>query len=261
MALLRTVVYLIVAVMLLPVLIIVPVALTTVPRISFPPVGVGLRWFAAVLNDPILLQSVYRSFWLAIAAAVLGIVIAMPAAFAFERGNFRGRHMVELLLTGPRMIPQIVLALGLLIWLEHIGLGASFPGLLAAHLVLTVPYAFSTLLVSVATLDRRLEWSSAVLGASPLYTFRRVVMPQLKTGVIAALIFGFILSFNNVTLALFISDISNHTMPVELFNRMYIGGMTPVVPAFAVLLALCGVALFVVLDLKVGVYRYLAGGR
>ena len=137
----------------------------------------------------------------------------------------------------------------------------SFAGLLAGHLVLTVPYAFSTLLVSVATLDRRLEWSSAVLGASPLYTFCRVVLPQIKTGMIAALIFGFILSFNNVTLALFISDIGARTMPVELFNRMYIGGMTPVVPAFAVLLALCGVVLFVVLDLKVGVYRYLAGGR
>ena len=261
MALLRSIVYLIVALMLLPVLIIIPAALTTAPHISFPPVGIGLRWFAAVLEDSILLQSVGRSFWLAATAAVLGVVIAMPAAFAFERGSFRGRHAMELLLTGPRMIPQIVLALGLLIWLEHLGLAATSPGLLAAHLVLTVPYAFSTLLVSVATLDRRLEWSSEVLGATPLQTFCRVVLPQLKTGVIAALIFGFILSFNNVTLALFISDIGQRTMPVELFNRMYIGGMTPVIPAFAVLLALCGVVVFVVLDLKVGVFRYLAGGR
>ncbi len=261
MALLRSIVYLIVVLMLLPVAIIIPVALTTAPRISFPPVGLGLHWFAAVLDDPILLQSVGRSFWLAVAAALLGTAIALPAALACERGRFPGCHLVELLLTGPRMIPQIVLALGLLIWLEHLGLAATFLGLLAAHLVLTVPYAFSTMLVSVATLDRRLEWSSAVLGASPVYTFCRVVLPQLKTGVIAAVIFGFILSFNNVTLALFISDIGDRTTPVELFNRMYIGGMTPIVPAFAVLLALCGVVLFVVLDVKVGVYRYLAGGR
>ena len=90
MALLRSIVYLIVVLMLLPVVIIIPVALTTVPRISFPPVGIGLHWFAAVLDDPILLQSVGRSFWLAVAAAVLGVLIALPAAFAFGRGSFRG---------------------------------------------------------------------------------------------------------------------------------------------------------------------------
>jgi len=159
------------------------------------------------------------------------------------------------------MIPQIVLVLGLLDYFERIGLAETFIGLLAAHLVVTVPFAFRTLLVSVATLDRRLEWSSEVLGASPVRTFLRVVLPQLKTGMIAAAIFGFVLSFNNVTLALFLSGIGQRTLPVEMFNRMYVGGMTPVIPAISFVLALCGIVLFVVLDRTVGVFRYLGGAR
>lgn len=157
------------------------------------------------------------------------------------------------------MMPQIVLALALLVFFEAIGLAESFVGLVISHLVITIPFAFRTLLVSVATLDRRLEWSSDVLGASPTQTFLRVMAPQLKTGLIAALIFTFILSFNNVTLALFLSGFGERTLPVEMFQRMNVGGMTPVIPAISFVLALIGVVLFVFLDRTIGVYRFLAG--
>jgi putative spermidine/putrescine transport system permease protein len=124
--------------------------------------------------------------------------------------------------------------------------------------VITIPFAFRTLLVSVATLDRRLEASSDVLGATPLQTFRLIVLPQLKTGLIASFIFTFILSFNNVTLALFLSGIGQRTLPVEMFTRMNVAGMTPVIPAISFVLSVLGVMLFVVLDRTIGVYRFLA---
>ena len=258
---LRVFVYLIVVMMLLPVLITLPVALTTVPRISFPPIGVGLRWFGAIFHDEILLQSIWRSFLLATAASALSIVGALPCAFAVHRGYRRARMVIETVLTGPLMIPQIVLALGMLVYFTRLGISGTFLGLLIAHLVLTLPFAFRTLLVAVATMDRRLEWSSMVLGASPGRTLFRVTLPQLKTGTIAALVFGFVLSFNNVTFALFLSGIEQNTLPVEMFDRMYVAGMTPDVPAIAFLLALCGIILFVVLDRTIGVYRYLAAGH
>jgi putative spermidine/putrescine transport system permease protein len=256
---LRIFVYTVVFLMFLPVLITFPVALTAVPRISFPPTGLSARWFMAILSDDVLLSSMVRSFWLAVAAAIVAIIIALPCAFVIQRGKFRGRDIVETFITGPRMIPQIVLALALLIYFETVGLAETFVGLVIAHLVVTVPFAFRTLLVSVATLDKRLEASSNVLGATPFQTFVRVMAPQLKTGLIAAFIFGFILSFNNVTLALFLSGFGQRTLPVEMFQRMNVGGMTPVIPAISFVLAIIGVALFIVLDRTVGVYRFLAG--
>ena len=258
MAALRAFVYLVVALMLLPVLITLPVALTAVQRISFPPVGVSARWFVATLHDGLLLQSAARSFWLATAASVVAVVVALPCAFAVQRGGLRGRNLIETSITSPRMIPQIVLVLGLLVLFERLGLAETFVGLVIAHLVVTIPFVFRTLLVSVATLDRRLEWSSAVLGAPPWRTFVSVVVPQLKTGLVAAVIFAFILSFNNVTMALFLSGIGQRTLPVEMFQRMYVGGMTPAIPAVGFMLAVAGVVLFIVLDRTVGIYRYLA---
>jgi putative spermidine/putrescine transport system permease protein len=256
---LRIFVYLVVVLMLLPILMTFPVALTSVSRISFLPVGVSARWFLAILSDQHLIESIVRSFWLACAAAIVAIIIALPCAFVIQRGRFRGRDLLETWITGPRMIPQIVLALALLAYFEKISLAETFVGLVVAHLVITIPFAFRTLLVSVATMDRRLEWSSDVLGATPSQTFWRVMVPQLKTGLIAAFIFTFILSFNNVTIALFLSGFGQRTLPVEMFQRMNVGGMTPVIPAIAFVLAMVGIVMFIILDRTVGVYRFLAG--
>lgn len=256
---LRIFVYVIVVLMILPVAISLPVALTATRGIRFPPEGLTLGWFAAIFGDGILLQSILRSFTLALVAGIVAVAISLPCCFAIERGLTRGRNLLETVLTGPRMIPQLVVALALLIWYERIGIAETFLGLVLAHLVISIPFAFRTVLVSVASVDRRLEWSSAILGAGPAATFRRIVMPQIKTGLIAAFIFTFILSFNNVTMALFLSGIGERTLPVEMFNRMYIGGMTPVIPAISFLLALVGVAAFIILDRTIGVYRHLVG--
>jgi putative spermidine/putrescine transport system permease protein len=256
---LRVFTYTIVALMLLPVLVTFPVALSAIPRISFPPVGLSGRWFLAILGDQVLLATIARSMWLGLCAAAIAVFIALPCAFVIERGRFQGRTLLETGITSPRMIPQIVYALALLVFFEAVGLAESFAGLVISHLVITIPFAFRTLLVSVATLDRRLEWSSDVLGAAPTQTFLRVIAPQLKTGLIASLIFTFILSFNNVTLALFLSGFGERTLPVEMFQRMNVGGMTPVIPAISFVLALIGVVLFVALDRTIGVYRFLAG--
>ncbi len=259
MPLLRAFVYLVAVLMVMPVIITLPVALTSLDVIRFPPPSLSLRWFEALLGDQLLLNAIGRSFVLALIAALTAVAISLPCAFAVERGRFRGRTGVETLITGPRMIPQIVLVLALLVYFERLGLAETFAALVLAHLVITIPFAFRTVLVSVASIDRRLEWSSAILGAGPVDTFARIIVPQIKTGLIAAFIFGFILSFNNVTMALFLSGIGQRTLPVEMFYRMYVGGMNPTIPAISFVLAFTGVVLFIVLDRTLGVYKYLAG--
>jgi putative spermidine/putrescine transport system permease protein len=196
---------------------------------------------------------------LALCAALVAILIALPCAFVIQRARLPGNEILETWITAPRMIPQIALALALLAYFETIGIAETFLGLVISHLVITIPFAFRTILVGVSTLDRRLESSSAILGATQFYTFRRVILPQLKTGLIAAFIFTFILSFNNVTLALFLSGFGQRTLPVEMFQRMAVGGMTPVIPAISFVLAIVGVTMFIILDRTIGVYRFLAG--
>lgn len=255
---LRGFVYLVVAFMLLPVLISLPIALTSAETIRFPPPGISFRWFASLLNDQILLETICRSLALATISSAIAVAIGLPCAFAIERSRMRLRTFFETFITAPRMIPQIVFVLAVLIYFEQVGLAETFTGLVIAHIVIAMPFAFRTLIVSVSSLDRRLEWSSAILGADSRTTFFEIILPQIKTGVISAFIFSFVLSFNNVTLALFLSALGQRTLPVEMFYRMFVGGLNPSVTAIAFVLALVGAGFFIILDRTLGVYKFLA---
>jgi putative spermidine/putrescine transport system permease protein len=258
--LLRGYAYAFAGVMTLPILVTLPVAVTTTGYISFPPVGFTLVWFARAFGDAVLVEALARSLNLAALSSVAAVTIGLVASFAVERHRFRGRDLVETLFAGPQMVPQIILVLGLLIFYHSLGLAGTFEGLLMSHVVVSLPFAFRTLLASVATLDRRLEWSAAILGASWIQVFWRVVLPQIKTGIFAALIFTFMVSFTNFTLALFLAASGKTTLPVEMFVRLYVAGMTPAIPALSFLLGMLGVAIFIIADRTIGVYKYLGGG-
>jgi putative spermidine/putrescine transport system permease protein len=256
---LRGFVYLVVLMMVLPTLVTLSVAVTTTDFVTFPPAGFSMKWFLAIPGDAPLLASLWRSFMLAAVVSLLTLAIAIPCALAIGgRGDGAPDRLLETLVAAPQMVPQIVLVLGLLLFYEMAGLAESFTGLVISHLLFALPFALRTLMVSVMSLDKRLAWSSAILGAGPVRTFIMVIVPQIKTGIIATCIFAFILSFHNVTMALFLSGVGVRTFPVEMYYRMYIGGMAPVVPAIASLTAVVGVALFVVLDRKIGLFKFLA---
>jgi len=246
--------------MALPILITLPVAVTTTRYMTFPPVGFTLAWFVRAFQDGVLVESLIRSVELAVMSSLVAVAIGLLASFAIERQQFWGRDFVETLFSGPQMVPQIILVLGLLIFYHAINLSGTLLGLLLAHVVIGLPFAFRTLLASVATLDRRLEWSAAILGAGRLEMLWKVVFPQMKTGIVAAFIFTFMISFTNFTMALFLAAVGKTTLPVEMFNRLYVAGMTPAIPAMSFLLGLLGITIFIAADRTIGVYKYLGGG-
>ncbi len=259
--LLKIYVYIMAGFMLLPILMTFPVAVTSTSYMTFPPKGFTLMWFVKAFQDRVILACFWRSLTLAILAGILSIIIGLLVSFGVERGNFKGKNLIETFFSGPQMIPQIIFVVALLIYYEKIGLAETFLGLLISHIVICLPFTFRTLLVSVTALDKRLEWSAEILGANIYQIFLRIILPQIKTGMIASFIFTFVLSFNNVTMALFLTGGRRTTLPVEMFNRLYIGGMTPSIPAISFVLSILGVLLFFIADRTVGVYKYLGGAR
>ena len=257
--LLQIYVYIMVVIMVLPILIVLPTALTASGYITFPPIGLTLNWFKAVFQDDILISSLIESLKLAGLSASVVVVIALFASLSIERKKIPGKNLLETFFTGPRIMPLIILVLALLIFYQYIGLHETFLGLALSHLVITLPFAFRTLLASVASIDITLEWSARILGANVIQTYLKIILPQIKTGMIAAFIFTFITSFNNVTMALFLTAPGQRTLPVELFRRLQVGGITPKVPAISFILALVSLILFIVLDRTLGIYKHLGG--
>lgn len=242
------------AFLLAPVLLVIPLSFSADATMSWPPSGWSLRWYAAMLLQPELGAALRNSLILASVVTVAALAIAMPAAIAINRGTFAGREAVLSLLTAPLLLPTIVIGLALLIIFVGRGLIGTWPGLIMAHLLVTVPYALRVLVTALGGLPAGVEDAAATLGASPLQVFRRVTLPLMLPGAIAAAAIVFLVSFDEVVITLFIVGPQLSTLPVALYH--YVEARTdPLVAAVSVLMVAFTLAIVLVLERAIGLRK------
>lgn len=201
-----------------PIAIAVACAFTSGDFLEFPPRGVSLRWFGEALHTTQFIDGLKNSIVVALANAVIATVAGTGAAIAINHYRFRGRPVVQAAVMLPITFPAIVLGLGLLFTLPTFGLR---PGLVAGvlgHAVLSLPYATAMVLAALANYDRSLERASLNLGAGPVRTFVKVTLPLIRGGVIAGAITAFLVSFDNISMSLFITK--GDVLPLRLLQQI-----------------------------------------
>jgi putative spermidine/putrescine transport system permease protein len=201
-----------------PILIVLVASFTASDFITFPPGPSSLRWYEKVLSEPDFLVPLWNSVRLAATATVLGSLLAIPAALAIVRGRFPGRRALETFLLSPLSLPTIILAVGLLFFSSRIGLSESSVALLAGHVVVTVPYILRTVVAVYVRANRETEEAAAVLGAPPYRVLWHVTLPLLRPGLIAGGIFAFLISFDEVAVALLMTNSDTTTLPVSILS-------------------------------------------
>lgn len=246
--------------MLAPLAVVVLVSFTDKGFLAMPWEGASLRWWRAIADNPRFLDSLLVSLRLAALAATLAALVAVPAALAIVRGRFRGRGALMALLASPMMVPHVVLGVALLRFFSGLGLVGSFPALVAAHLVIVVPYMARLVIAGLTGLDPRIERAAENLGAGPLTIFRRITLPLIAPGIAGGWTLAFITSFDELTVSLFLASPSETPLPVRLFT--YIDQMTdPLVASVSAGLIAATALVLVVLDRFYPIDRLLTGER
>ena len=198
-------------------------------------------------------EALINTVTLAVCAALLSLLLALPAARALATRDFPGKAAVELFLLTPLIIPELALALGILVLFLRLGLAGSFWGVVLAHLIPTLPYAVRVLSASFERLERDLEAQASVLGAKPAQIFRRVTLPLILPGLVAAGLFSVLVSSNVFLLTFFVSRGSLETLPTLLFSQLSGGGvLDPVAAGLAILASLPGIVLLLVTERFLG---------
>jgi putative spermidine/putrescine transport system permease protein len=239
------------AYLVLPLAVIVGASLTTTSYLVFPPEGLTLQWYERLMDDPTYVASFSTSVLLAGVATALAIVLAIPAALAFARYEFRGKATLSAILMSPLVLPHIVLGAALLQFGGYFGLTRSFMALLIGHTVIVMPFVLRSVLTLMTPEQRSLEEASADLGAGPWQTFFLVVLPQIRPGIVTGSIFAFISSFINVELSIFNTTAELNTIPVKLFNYVQYT-IDPTIAAVSAATIVAAVVAIVILDLTVG---------
>lgn len=251
---LRAAVVVLVAFMTLPTVVVVAVSFNPTAILSFPPAGLSLRWYENVLTYPQFQRAAVNSLLVSGGAVALALPIGTLAALALERGRLRAGSLWAALLLSPVVVPGVAAGLGFLILAAALGLLRSRSVLIAAHVILVLPFVVRSVWVSVRNLDPALERAAASLGATPWRAFRRVTLPLLRPGLFAGLLFAVVVSLNEFVVSLFISNRVTEILPVAMFT--YVVNYTD--PTIAALSTLFIVATIVVVWL---VDRYLDLGR
>jgi putative spermidine/putrescine transport system permease protein len=202
----------------LPTLFVVPISFTEHAFIEWPPAGFSLRWYAQYFGSPVWLAATLRSLAVGVVTALAATLIATPAAFVLVRRPLYGGTALLAFLLSPMILPRMIIAVALFYLYARIGLVGTSLGLVIGHTVLAIPYVVITVMAVLKGYDERLDQAAATLGASPLRTLARVTLPLIRPGLISAAIFAFIVSFDELTIALFVTGGLSVTLPRQMWD-------------------------------------------
>ena len=216
---------------------------------SFPPEGYSLQWFAAVLTNKSFVSGFILSAQVGIVATLIGLALAVPASLAIARRRFRGRGAVNALLLMPLVVPGVVLGTSIYVFQIETEIATGLPllgqtaGLVAAHVLVVIPWAARLVTASLAGFDPAIEEAAKNLGAGPWTTFRRVTLPSIRPGIVAGALFGFVMSFGNLEMSLFLVGAGRTTLPIAILQYLE-WKIDPTVAAVSVMqIALIGAAM------------------
>lgn len=245
----------VIAFLVLPVAVVVPVSLNAGGALALPFEGLSLRWYRNIFARPEFVRSFGVSVGVAVAATTASLALGAAAAHGLVRGRLPGRKLLQLIFVAPLVFPSIAYGVALLILLTPLGLMQTLLGLVLAHTVVTLPYVVRTLAATWGGIDRAVEEAAELLGANRFQVFRHVVLPLIRPGLLAAATFSLIISFDEFTVSLFLVGRDVVTLPLEIYYYIeYI--IDPTVAAISTLLVALTVAVVLAIEKSLGFERF-----
>ncbi|WP_339691388.1 ABC transporter permease [Celeribacter baekdonensis] len=204
--------------------------------------GFSWRWYSGALHDEAIIDAALRSLLIASVAASIATVVATMAGLATTRSTtFKARKGIYLIISQPLMVPEIVLAVALLILFALIRGATGWSGLgyiIAAHTTFCIPFAYMPIRARLEGMDSNLEAAAADLYAGALLTFRRVTLPLLLPGIVSGFMLAFVISLDDVVISQFVKSAGQETLPTFMLGQLRRGTSPEVYAVSAMMLAL-----------------------
>jgi len=209
---------------------------------SFPIEGFSFRWFEALWNNDAIVRAFKTSLLLGVLTAAISTTLGTLAALAMVRYDFPGKRTISTLLVAPILIPEVVLAVALLLFLQFLSMPKSFVLLLMGHVVFTLPFVVLVVQARLVSIRRDVEEAAMSLGATPVQTFFEVTLPLMLPAVMAGMLFAFTISFDDITGTLFWKPGGVETVPTQIF-AMLRNSISPEINALGAVMVMFTIAL------------------
>ncbi len=225
-----------------PIAIIVVVSFNASEFIQFPPRAWSLRWYRNYFGARQWVQPTLLSLRVAAITMALSTALGTAAAIGITRGRFRGRRAVEFFFVSPMVVPSIVLAIGLYLLFARFRLIGQPVALYLAHSVLATPLVIVIVSAALRTTDTAIELAARSLGAGYFRTLWHVTLPAVLPAVVSGAVFAFLISFDEVVLAIFLGGPATTTLPKRMWESVRYE-IDPTLTAISTLLVLVPIVL------------------
>lgn len=210
--------------------------------IAFPLKGFTLKWFAQLFENQTLAAALTNSLIIAVSTAILATTLGIFAARSATRYNYRGKAGAMGLIMLPLVLPEIIVAVSLLVVLLAIGVPLSIFTVILGHVLIATPYAIAVLNAAFSSLDRSLEEAAYDLGETKWSTFRLIILPLVTPGIISAALMAFTISLDEFIIAFFLAG-EQTTLPTYIYSQLRFPKQIPMIMALGTVLVVCSVAL------------------
>jgi len=231
--------------LLLPIVFIAALSFGSSRWLIFPPPDWTMKWYGELFADPRWIGAALTSAKIALVVMVVSVALGLLASFALVRGRFAGREMLRAFFLTPMVLPVVIVAVALYAAFLRLGLNGTFIGFVIAHVIVALPFAIITISSALESFDPAIEDAAILCGASPWQARARVTLPSIKHGLLSAGIFSFLISWDEVVLAIFMASPSLQTLPVKVWTTLR-QDLTPVIAAASTLLVVLTLILMLI---------------
>lgn len=215
--------------------------------ISFPLKGFTTKWFDVLWSTEALHGAVRNSLLVAISTSVFSTILGACAARATARYRFPGKRPMMAFIMLPLVLPEIIVAVSLLVLMMQLGMPLSLWTVVAGHVLICTPFSIAILSSAFQGFDTSLEEASFDLGESRWGTFRRVILPLVMPGVISSMLICFTISLDEFIIAFFLTG-TDVTLPVYIWSQLRFPTKLPSVMALGTILLALSVVLLVMAE-------------
>jgi putrescine transport system permease protein len=198
--------------------------------------GFSTKWYFELFKNARMMEAAATSFKLAFLSASFATLLGLCASYTLTKyGNFKGKTLYLGLLSAPLVLPEVILALSLLLLFVAFDISRGFTTTLIAHTTFTLCFVIVILMSRFQSLDWSQEEAARDLGATPASAFRKVVLPQLLPHIIASWLLAFTLSLDDLIIASFTAGAGTTTLPMRIYSQARLG-ITPEINALSTLI-------------------------
>jgi putative spermidine/putrescine transport system permease protein len=211
---------LVMAFLVVPTLIVIPMSFSASQYLEFPPRQWSLRWYENYFGSAMWMQATATSLKAGCLTALLATPLGTMAAYGLFVSRLRWAGVVTSLLITPLIVPVILVAIAVFYAYVQLKLVNTLPGIVVAHSVLAIPLVLLIVTSALKSYDMSQEMAARSLGASRFRAFITVTLPQIRFAVITGLILSFLTSFDEIIVAMFVSGGANSTLTRNMFNAL-----------------------------------------